>query len=167
MKSILNNRVAPSAMYVILGILLLICPVRSLDRLCALVGWVLLIYGGGLILQAFLLRGNEIVNRSILAGGLVPALLGIIAILIPHLLTAVVPVLFGIFMIASGVTNAYLAERGRFLRWKLSFLINVLIALCGAFIIFSPRSLVKLMAVVMGATMIMTGISGFLHTRRR
>ena len=167
MKSILNNRVAPSAMYIILGIIMMICPVHSMERLCALVGWILVIYGGGLVLQAFLLRGDEFVNRSILAGGLIPAAVGVIVVLIPSLLTAVVPVIFGISMIASGITAAYLAERGRFARWKLSMLINILITVCGVFIVFCPRGFVKLIAVIMGAAMIMTGISGFLHTRKR
>ena len=167
MKPILNNRATPSAMYIILGITMILCPVRSLERLCALVGWILLIYGGGTVLQAFLLRGSSFVNRSILAGGLIPAAVGIIVILFPNPLKSIVPVVFGISMVASGVTNAYLAERGHFARWKLSFLINALIAVSGVFIIFCRRDLIKLIAVVMGATMIMTGISGLLHTRKR
>ena len=166
MKSILNNRTAPSAMYIILGIVMIISPVRSMERLTALVGWVLLIYGGGLILQSFLTGSGSIVNRSILVGGVLPAVLGIIVICIPGLLVKAVPICFGITMIASGVTAAFLAERGRFYRWKTSMLINILIVCGGILILFCPRDMIKLIAIAMGLTMIFTGISGLLNSRK-
>ena len=111
---------------------------------------------------AAILPGMLRVHRGQLIGvAVIGLILGIIAILFPGASLLTVAILFGIYLIASGlfrITAAFVAEQlGTGMRW-LTGLMGLLIIVAGIICLSNPfRSLVVL-AVVIGAGWILEGI---------
>lgn len=167
MNRLWNNRILPSVMYIILGMIVMLWPVGSFTVLSLLVGWSLVIYGIAQVAQAFYARGTGIVNRSILTGGLIPLILGIIIVAYPGTLAGAVRILFGLVMLFSGAVNVYLAWKGRFPGWAVSFCLNLLISVCGLVILINPFTLIRWIGFIMGLAMILTGVSGLDASHRK
>lgn len=107
-------------------------------------------------------RGLLRVHRGQLMGVVVIGLvLGVIAILFPAASLLTVAIVFGIYLIASGlfrITTAFVAEPlGAGLRW-LSGLMGLLIVVAGIICLSNPFQSLIVLAVVIGAGWILEGI---------
>ncbi len=108
------------------------------------------------------LPGMLRVHRGQLVGvAVVGLILGIIAILFPGASLLTVAILFGVYLIASGlfrITAAFIAEKlGTGMRW-LTGLMGLLIVVAGIICLSNPFQSLVVLAVVIGAGWILEGI---------
>lgn len=157
-----NSFVFVSILYILLGGAILIWPGSSLELICLLVGFVIMLYGAVKIFSAV----SDRERKSRLVGGIlfgaVLAGIGVYLIIRPRTILSILPVVIGIFIVLNGLTKIQKAlelKKAGYHKWW-SFLLAALVTeALGILIISNPFSTVKLTFMVVGLVMVTDGIA--------
>lgn len=140
----------------IVGIILIVWPMNTLNTLCTLMGWCLIISG---VLEIVLgIAGGKV--AGMITGGIISAVIGIIFITCQNFIITFLPTVIGILTAAGGIVMLI-----NTLRLKstgpvavMTIIGSIIAIVLGLIIIFYAGMAVKLITVIIGAILVYFGI---------
>lgn len=161
MKSFRLNRVIFSACAIVLGIVLLIWPERSLFIISKCIG--VFLAGGGLAAAYMYYRDHDSAVKSVLLVlAAVMLICGVVIFMHPEELIKLIPTIVGILVMISGLINlgeTFILSRNKYGKWWISLIIAVITIVLGVFIINKAFSLAALITRIAGGVLIFDGAS--------
>ena len=149
-----------SIAYIVLGLMLLIVPERSLLMICYAFGAVVLITGIVCLVQYTRTRGQGFAAPFLLISGVITGALGVFTLLRPAVVASFLPVVFGLFIavdglnrISSGMTLAKRHAR----RWWVLVLLGLLSIALGVFLVWRPFDVAVSVVMLCGILLIVEG----------
>ena len=149
-----------SIAYIVLGLMLLIVPERSLLMICYVFGAVVLITGIVCLVQYTRTRGQGFTAPFLLISGVITGALGVFTLLRPAVVASFLPVVFGLFIavdglnrISSGMTLAKRHAR----RWWVLVLLGLLSIALGVFLVWRPFDVAVSVVMLCGILLIVEG----------
>ena len=140
----------------IIGILFAVKP-NILNTICLFAG-IALCVAAALFLIVYFVKGSE--NPRFVGFAAVSGIAGILLIIVPGLLSFLIPIFFGIWLIlnsASGIfTNFTL--RGEMPFWWLGLILNILGCVIGVYVITRPTQAMDGTVRIIGIAMIIVGV---------
>ena len=161
MKSFRLNRVIFSACAIVLGIVLLIWPERSLFIISKCIG--VFLAGGGLAAAYMYYRDHDSAVRSVLLVlAAVMLICGAVIFMHPEELIKLIPTIVGILVMISGLINigeTFILSRSKYGRWWISLIIAIITIAAGIFIINKAFSLAAFITRIAGGVLIFDGLT--------
>lgn len=151
----------PSAVYVGLGLVLILFPGFTTTTLCRIIGVALMIYGINRLVDSRRNRGGY--AEYIVPG--VATVLGFVLLTNAAGILSILPMLLGIYLVIQGIGEVRKAINMRgtgVARWKVSGLLAVLMIVGGALVLVDPFSTFELCVMVFGGSLVVAGITGML-----
>lgn len=165
MKTILHaqrrSSIAAAAVTILLGILLVCWPDRSVSFLCMLLGAAILITGLVYVL-GWIARRREGVPAFFVLPGVILCALGVWLMTSPASVVMLIQYIFGVILIFHGVVDlqgAAALMRQRWGRWWLDLLAALLTLALGAVILLNPFGTFAALMILIGASLIFDGLS--------
>ncbi len=159
LKKLFSNIIFTSALFLVLGGLLVFAPKETLQIYVRVIGVLLLAAAAVTLLAEFLQKRRQ---RSgwVVAGAAAAAALGLLFLLAPGFVTGVFPFLFGaVLLVISGfeLLSALQLPFGRLL----TILLSLGGVALGVLIVSNPNGLSNLMTRLIGLALIYEGVVGF------
>ncbi len=156
-----NNKLL-SILMVLLGLVLLIWPGKTLTLAARILGIALLV--GGVVSAVSWYRDRHKVNASpaTLAIAIVCLIAGVIVLSAPQGVVKLLPKLIGLAVVLNGILNLAQAmdqRRSGYGKWIASLVMAILTIAAGAFIFFHAFGLMKAAVMVIGVIIIYNGAS--------
>jgi len=165
MKTILHEQrrssIAAAAVTILLGLLLIIWPDRSVSFLCMLLGAAIFLTGIIYVL-GWLSRRREGVPAFFVLPGVVLCALGVWLLTSPASVVMLIQYIFGAILIFHGLVDlqgALVMMRHRADRWWLDLLLAALTLALGALVLFNPFGTFAALVILIGASLVYDGIS--------
>lgn len=165
MKNILHEHkkssITTAIICIILGIIMLIWPESILSWLCILVG-ILLLVGGIVYLGSFFVRmGKPTSFAGDLFLGLLLILLGILLLVRPGYVIAVIQYVFGFLILAYGILDlqASFSLHSFGLSWNWALVASIVTIALGILIIADPFGSLSALVILIGIVLIYNGAS--------
>ena len=143
-----------SILYIIIGILLLVCPGDVLNIAMTIAGIVFIVSG---IL--------EMIKKNIV-GGILSLIIGIAILVVGWVLTDIVMLVLGILIAVKGVI-ALIQALGQKKKSLLSILFPVLTIVVGLLLAFAWGSIAKIVMIVGGILLIVSGVLGLIGALKK
>lgn len=148
-----------SATYIVLGVVLMVWPGRTLTVLCLLVGLVIALSGVRLLVRYLRTPSHFFLRHLSLVGGIICCALGGFLCLKPALIISLVPVVFGLFIIFDSLVRLGDAWALRRAGGFGSMLVLVLLScLLGILMICDPFGAAETMTMAMGAILLVESV---------
>lgn len=161
MKSFKTNRLIFAIGALVIGIILLVWPGKSLMILGKCVGGLLAV--GGLASAFLFIKDHETASRSLLlVMAVIMLICGIVIFLHPDELVKLIPTIMGILVVISGVINlgeTFLLNRRKYGRWWITLLVALATIAGGIFLISNAFNLAALITRIAGGILIFDGAS--------
>lgn len=160
-KQIKAVYVALSALFVLLGVCLLIWPDISAVTLCYVFGSVLILYGVAKLLGYFCEDPYRLAFQFDLAAGILTVVVGALFLLHPDNIIRMLPTVTGLFILLESVLKlqtAFDAKRFGMRRWWLILIASIAAAACGILLLVYPFESVLLLTRIMGIAIIVNGV---------
>ena len=130
-----------SIIMIVIGIVMILCPVQYMGMLISALGYVLLTFATVMVL-GFLSSKKVLVNYITLTGGLFVGLLGLFVLVKRGDILPMLCLMFGLFLVVNGLNdlfNAFMYARraGRAAWWVLA-LLSVITVLLGLILLVNP-----------------------------
>ncbi len=130
-----------SIVMIVIGFVMILCPVRYVGMLISALGYVLLVLATYLVL-AFLESKKVLINYAILTGGLIVGLLGIFVLVRRRDVLPVLGLVFGLVLVVEGIRDIfnafmYVRRSGRKGWWVLAIL-SALTIVFGVMLLLNP-----------------------------
>ena len=149
-----------SIAYIVLGLMLLIVPERSLLMICYVFGAVVLITGIVGLVQYTRTRGQGFAAPFLLISGVITGALGVFTLLRPAVVASFLPVVFGLFIAVDGLnrisSGMTLAKRHAH-RWWVLVLLGLLSIALGVFLVWRPFDVAVSVVMLCGILLIVEG----------
>ncbi len=149
-------------LYVALGLVLLVWPTLTKDIICLIFGLLLVAYGLITIIS-FLVHDSRLgAFRFELVLGVVATAAGILFLVRPEFVTAIIPVVLGVYIIIDSLLNLKRALDLRemlYERWWVVVLLSAVSAVLGVLIVLRPGLTADALIMLIGAVFIYTGLS--------
>ena len=165
MKSILHEQrrssMAAAAVTILLGLVLVCWPDRSIGFLCMLLGAAIFITGIIYIL-GWIARRKEGVPAFFVLPGVILCALGVWLMTNPASVVILIQYIFGAILIFHGVVDlqgAVTLMRQRWERWWLDLALAVLTIALGALVLVNPFGTFATLVILIGAALIFDGLS--------
>lgn len=169
MKSILREQRRSSTMValatIVLGLVLVVWPDRSVSLMCALLGGALLIFGLLYILGWFAGKRRAGSPAVMVIPGVVLAGLGVWLMTSSEMVVALIQYVFGAVMLFHGVLDlqgAISLVGRRYARWWLDLVLAALTLGLGAVILINPFGTFAALVMLIGVSLIYDGVSDLL-----
>lgn len=169
MKSILREQRRSSTMValatIVLGLVLVVWPDRSVSLMCALLGGALLIFGLLYILGWFAGKRKAGSPAVMVIPGVVLAGLGVWLMTSSEMVVALIQYVFGAVLLFHGVLDlqgAISLVGRRYARWWLDLVLAVLTLGLGAVILINPFGTFAALVMLIGVSLIYDGVSDLL-----
>ena len=149
-----------AALYILLGLVLLIWPGATATVVCYAFGGILALYGAASILSFFLSRASGFAFE--LLSGIVSAALGILLLVRPEIVISVLPVVLGLFILVDGLVNLKRAlelRRLEYSRWAVSLALSLVSLILALVVLFHPYLTAEALVRVIGAVFVYEGLS--------
>lgn len=161
LKGYRTSRILFSLGAIALGVIFLIWPSTSLIVLARIVG-IILTVGGAVGVINFFVDKNSVYKTFLLVVGICMLVVGIWIIRAPGNLVRLIPIVFGILVLVSGVTN--IAEtidltRSHYSMWWLSLILGIITLLFGVLLITKPAGVASFITQLVGISLIFDGVS--------
>lgn len=143
--------------YLCIGLVLMIFPVASSTFFCQLIGLLALLLGGFRLYAAYRYRAwdFDLVSQA----GLF--LFGLIALVLPSAILAVLPLILGAILLVDGLAKLSFSWKVRQLSW-LPFIMACLLSLLGLLILLDPFGLVINLFTFLGIVLVFNGLAELL-----
>lgn len=151
------------AMYMLLGIFLLIFPGTALKTICMIIGILTLIYGGTKLAEN--LNGER--SSLSLAFSVTVILAGLLLLFSPGFVVSILPILMGLYIIVKGAMDmkiAFVMRNNGSSRWGSSFVLSLLLIFAGILILSTAYTLVTVCVRIFGVAMVINGIFSLMTT---
>lgn len=164
-----------SALYLVLGIVLLVWPTRSVQMLCYGLAVAMIVIGISYGILYFTKENPEGFLQMDLVIGIVCLAFGIFVLLNPTFLNTVLPFAMGIILLLGAIVkiqSAFHMKKLLFKKWYLILICAVLIAALGAVLLWNPFEEEKYLILYIGICLIADGLTNlsnlfFIQTRIR
>ena len=159
-QDVKNSFLLSAAVSIILGIVLIVYPVKTSLLICYIAG-ALLLFGGVVALIRY------IASRYDLFVALVLILFGCFVIFESDLVIAFIPVVIGIILLANGllsIQKAFNLKKTGLEKWWLEFLLALLTSVLGIIICTNPFDAVATTNIFIGICLVYSGISDLVTT---
>lgn len=146
-----------------LGLVLLIFPGLAYDLIFSLVGTAIIIVGLLGVLRYFKLDSQAAVGSTQLATGLITVVLGVLVILFRNSLVSLLPLAFGLILLAGGIFKLQRALGLRSLgaqKWFIELLISLLCIVLGVVVVFNPFRTATTLTRLVGAGLVVESAAG-------
>lgn len=167
MKEWFRNRkisfVLAAALYLVLGLVLLIWPGVSIRVFCYAFGAILLLYGVVTIASFFLRDGGgpgSFVLELFL--GIVAAAVGLLFLIRPAFVASLLPVVVGLTILVDGLVNlkrALALRRMDYGRWNVPLILSIVSVALGLVVVIRPFLAAETLTMLIGVTLIYEGLS--------
>lgn len=160
----------------ICGLVLMIWPKTIYDVVLNFIGAALMLFGIYEVFIYFKRKSNYISFDRRFSIGMVSLIAGIALICFKYALLSIVPLLFGLFLLISGIVKLQAALNMRGIvnlksftdavthsskRWLITFVSALIPTVLGALIMFNPFSSILILVRVIGAAMIVEAVEDF------
>ncbi len=160
MKKLKWNMVVMSAVYIVLGVVLLLWPEAVLNGICYVVGGLVMLSGIVQIARFFSMREKLFFAPMTMTLGLVCLGLGLFLILRSDIVQTVLPIVFGLFVIFDSIVRiqgALELKRCEYGNWWTGLLLALLSVILGLIMIFNPFATISTLVMAIGVILIIEG----------
>ena len=159
-KKLKWNLVLMSALYLGLGVFLLMKPTTALNIVCYALGAVVLACAAVQFIRYFVVERGVFQSQLTLISGIICLALGAFLILRSDIVVSILPIVFGLFVIfdsISRVQNALDLRRCGYSSWKSFLLLPVLSVVLGVIMILNPFGTMETLVMAIGIILIVEG----------
>ena len=160
LKSLKWNYIIEALITVVIGIVLIVRPQGSLEIMAKALAVLLTLAGIVMIISYFVHKQRSVLMSGGLALGIAIAAIGVWIFLNPSPFIDFVPRLFGVFIIASGLTNlsqTLSLIRYRYGLWWLSLVFGILTIGFGAILLVNPKFVENMLVTLIGVFLVFDG----------
>ncbi len=160
LKSLKWNYIIEALITVVIGIALIVRPQGSLEIMAKALAVLLTLAGIVMIISYFAHKERSVLMSGGLALGIAIAAIGVWIFLNPSPFIDFVPRLFGVFIIASGLTNlsqTLSLIRYRYGLWWLSLIFGILTIGFGAVLLVNPKFVENMLVTLIGVFLVFDG----------
>lgn len=165
MKTILHEQrvssIAAALVTIVLGVVLIWWPDRSINFLCMLLG-VSIFITGIIYILGWLARRREGVPAFFVLPGVILCALGVWLMTSPNSVIMLIQYIFGAILIFHGLVDfqgAFALVRQGWSRWWMDLLFALLTVCLGGLILFNPFGTFAALVILIGAALIFDGVS--------
>ncbi|MBQ6362663.1 MAG: DUF308 domain-containing protein [Lachnospiraceae bacterium] len=160
LKKIRRGKVFAAIISLVIGVVLLVYPMTSLEVIVRMIGIALIISGLYAVLM-FIVNGED---RSVgaLIGGILLGVIGAGIFYRPDFLVSFIPTLIGVLVVASGIANiceAITLSKMKYQYWYISLILGLLTVIFGGLLIYNPFGAAEVMTRIVGVTVIFDAIT--------
>ena len=159
-KKLKWNLVLMSALYLGLGVFLLMKPTTALNIVCYALGAVVLACAAVQLIRYFVVERGVFQSQLTLISGLVCLALGAFLIIRSDVVVRVLPIVFGLFVIFDSlgrIQNALELRRCEYSSWKVFLLLAVLSVVLGIVMVVDPFGTMETLVMAIGLILILEG----------
>lgn len=159
------HNIAQALITVIIGLVLAVWPGASVDFVTKALAILLLLIGAIFVIAYFVRKERNLVASGEFVVGILVAVIGAWIFVNPGQFTDLIPKLFGVFIIVSGLGNlgqTLSLIKYKFSKWWSSLIIALLTVGLGAFLLFNPTSAKEIAITLIGAFLIIDGVTNLL-----
>lgn len=156
------DRIVSAIIAIVIGILFVALPEDSSNVLCLVCG-IMLIVGGVMSIMGFIAYGF-IVGGHLLILGIALLLSGILCLVNPEVVTSILTIIFGIYIIVDGATSmidSIYCAKAHVSGWFVLLLLSLLSIVLGTIVMFGKFDTVMIFA---GCCLIIDGVSDIIST---
>jgi len=156
--------IATSLLLVLLGLCMVIWPIKAAELICTVLGIILLVIAVVMIFKYLSLKEKATADQFKFAVGVIIGIFGIILLFGPDWILAMIHVLLGIAILFDGVfkvTKAFEAKRNSLEKWWLVLSFAALTCICGLVLIFNPFAAQSVLMTIIGVIFLIEGIQNF------
>lgn len=156
------DRIVSAIIAIVIGILFVALPEDSSNVLCLVCG-IMLIVGGVMSIMGFIAYGF-IVGGHLLILGIALLLSGILCLVNPEVVTSILTIIFGIYIIVDGATSmidSIYCAKAHVSGWFVLLLLSLLSIVLGTIVMFGKFDTVMIFA---GCCLIIDGVSDIVST---
>lgn len=164
-KEFRKSYILVSALYVVLGVVLLIWPTTSVRMICYGLGIAMLVLGITYGVIYFTKDNLSSFLQMDLVIGIVCLAFGIFILLNPAFLASVLPFAMGIILLLGAVVklqSAFNMKRLNFSKWYLVLICALLIAALGIILLCNPFEKERFMILYIGSCLILDGVTNLI-----
>ena len=165
-KQLLNSKLVPAVLSMILGIVIVIARRSAVDLLVKIVGGIVIAAAIGFILVYLARPDKDAGNLTmVLVSAGAAALIGILIITFAESIVNIFPILMGVYLILNGLshlTAGYADPENR----TIAVILGVLVIALGLLIVVQPSFLVNTIMIFIGAAFIVNGVSDLLMEKK-
>lgn len=164
-KEFRKSYILVSALYVVLGAVLLAWPTSSLKMICYVLGFAMVVIGLTFGIIYFTKENLAGFLQMDLVIGIVSLAFGVFILLNPAFLSHVLPFAMGIILLLGAVVKIQSAinmKRLRFGKWYLTLLCAILLIGLGIALLFNPFTQERYMILYIGACLILDGMTNLI-----
>ena len=148
-----------SLLFLILGILLLCRPADALNIVSYSLGGMLIIWGVIQMIQFFIKKDSQNFFDLSFVVGIFVSIFGVIILLKPRIISDIIPLMLGIWMIINGVTKlAYSLTINKKSKSLSTIVISIAIIVVGLLLVINPFAGAEILTQLIGISMIIYSI---------
>lgn len=146
----------------LLGIVMVIYPEKTISVICYIIAGAILIYGIIDIVSYFTAKSYEGAFSLSLIKGIIASVIGIVIFIKPQYLITFIPIVMGILLIIDGITSI---QKSVFLKnnniyfWHVSMIESIITFALGVFVLVKPFDVERAIIICLGIAFIWYGIS--------
>jgi uncharacterized membrane protein HdeD (DUF308 family) len=163
LKSIIANKLIVALFSIVLGVLLLIMQggvLATIVKMAAL----LCIIAGAVGIVFFLIKKNR--STTSLACSVIVLAIGILFFVRPDIIVNIFPIILGVYLVVEGLTNVLAAlQHKKSNSFLVGLILGVLTLLVGLFLIFRAGTVMNIVAIVAGISLIVNGLTDLFTLR--
>lgn len=167
LKELKWSAILRSAIYILLGIVLILFPDTTARTLCYIGGGAIVVIGV-VTLITYLFRDVESrYYRNDFVMGLIEVLLGLFAIYKADLLISLIPFILGIFVMISGfckLENGLDVKRMGYDNWYVFVMLSIVNIIFGVILLFNPFEAATVMFIIIGVGLLFSGVTDLILT---
>ncbi len=159
-KELRNTMLILAALYMIMGLVMMIWPESACRIACYVLGAGLFTFGVYQTISYFSQKNAEIIGGSLFIG-VITMLIGILVVLRADVVVTVLVALLGIFVVADSIIKFVFTREMRKAEvpgWKVQMISVLVLFLLGLFMLFDPFGSAKAMVICAGAFLLFDGI---------
>lgn len=162
LKKIKANAIVSALMCIILGIILVVWPGRTVRTVCMIIGFVLVVSGVNRLCTFIFGKDSSIYSRMNLITGVIVLLIGAWILFRPDQIIELIPVLVGIIVIIHGINDLQQTVtlcQNRYDKWWIALILGIITVGFGVLLIFNPFAAVETLVMFIGVFLIYDGVS--------
>ena len=163
LKEIKQNWMFAAVLSIAVGLVLLLFPGITIQVVCYLLGCLVIIFGASRIIRYFKQDPayHEVFQGDLMTG-LFGAVIGLFMILKAEIVVSLVPIVFGVVLLTSGIGNVQRtidARRAGYPRWGVLLALALLTIVLSLLLLINPFGSMQVAVAVIGASLIYEGVS--------
>ena len=165
LKNIRPDYLVRAIVLIVVGVILTVWTAASLDVMARTLAILLFMIGAVLIITYLVRKEKSFTISGGFVAGIIIAAIGAWIFANPGKFTDFIPKLFGIFILVSGLSN--LGQTVSLIRyksstWWISLIIALVTVFLGAFLFFNPTNAKEIAVTVIGAFLIIDGVTNLI-----